>query len=748
MISKRIQTRKDGKSSASDALSYGEGLKVDRETGQLLDKSHRTRIGNFGLVDDGVHAGSDVAEMAEIINLAAIEMQANCDQNTKVGADKKLAHFVVSFNQVKPSEAVLRDTEDSMLAAMELDKNHFATFVHNDNGYWHLHIFSSRIEKTKPHRGNSLWHDQLSRDKVCREVEARHGLQPDNGMHQVNELGQIVEIPRAQRKARRDAKSAGISARAKTTEIYSGEKSFQSWVNELCIGDQLKHAKSWKNLHEEAAAYGCEVNEKGTGFVLCPAGYKGGIQLSKIGLNKLPAKFGAFQKTRFGQQLEPEKAYEPGPVLEKGKPHHSQWQEAKSAFKSTRVERINAQRESHALTHQRLRSQHKAELAQIRVKIPGQDKFAAASFAKKSHAAVLAALKNKFAQDRQSLRDELSGAAPGNTFRDYLVIQAAKGDNVALELARRYGVDESTDVLRLREAEQLKIVAAIGGRDCLPAPRLRFTHLVERNGTVVYDFGSGRKVSDSAIATQVQLNDAAAHSSEAIATALTFATVKFGNTLTLTGTPEFQLLAVETAAHKQLGIKFADPALEAYRSRFAEEQESTRRASLVPDLSHLKPNQIAKGVEDVLTKTLDRGGLPEYVLCAEQYRQVLAAQGSCGVHELHAGSLEAQKPDIEMLLPNDLYGSAGNTQTGEDQGLRIAGARALSGGRGKDAFSGLLVVESSMPNQQAQRTAAAEIPADVTKADECTGLVTELQGKENLDELDQLDSNYTCGDGA
>ena len=211
MISKRIKSRKDGKSSAADALRYGEGLKVDRETGVLLDKSHRTRVGNFGLVDDGVYAGRVLSEMTKMIDLAAIEMQAICDLNTRVGADKKLAHFVVSYNQEKPTEAVLRDTEDSMLAVMKLEKNHFATFLHNDNGYWHLHIFASRIEKEEPYRGNSLWHDQVNRDKVCREIEIRHGLQSDNGLHQINELGQIVEIPRAERRAKRDARPVGIS---------------------------------------------------------------------------------------------------------------------------------------------------------------------------------------------------------------------------------------------------------------------------------------------------------------------------------------------------------------------------------------------------------------------------------------------------------------------------------------------------------------------------------------------------------
>ena len=68
MISKQIEKRKDGRSSASDALRYGEGLAPDRETGELLDKSHRTRFGNFGLIDDGVYAGRELAEMAEMID--------------------------------------------------------------------------------------------------------------------------------------------------------------------------------------------------------------------------------------------------------------------------------------------------------------------------------------------------------------------------------------------------------------------------------------------------------------------------------------------------------------------------------------------------------------------------------------------------------------------------------------------------------------------------------------------------------
>lgn len=565
MISKRITGRKDGKSSAVDALKYGAGLKIDRKTGKFLDKSHRTRLGGFGLVENGVYFDQDIAVMLELVELAGLEMQTNCDLNTRVGKDKKLAHFVISYSQKMPTEAVLRDTEDSMLSVMGLDKNHFATFLHNDNGYWHLHLFASRIEKDEPHRVNSLWHDKINRDKVCREVETRHGLQRDNGLHQVDDHGQIVEISRAERRTKRDAKPTGISERAKTTEIYTGEKSFQTWANEIRIGDRLKHAKNWRDLHAAASAYGCHVSAKGAGFIICPIGEKGGIQLSKVGLKNLIAKFGAFEFAEQCHHAQPENTYKPAPTVAQAARHYDKWHIAKDAFKPIRTANLYELRKEYLQVRMNLRTQQTIELQIIRTETRGAERFSAASIAKMEHAVALTVLAESFTHARQALRDLLAKQKPGNTFRDYLVQEAAKGDDEALELAQRYGANGATDVLCKREADQLKIVAAITGYEYRFALRINYSFSIGRNGTVVYDFGQGRAITDSSIAKQVQLNAAAASDPEAIAIALRFATSKFGNTLTLTGSKEFQLLAVETTARNGLLIKFADPTLEQYR---------------------------------------------------------------------------------------------------------------------------------------------------------------------------------------
>ena len=516
-----------------------------------------------------LYEGLNITEMSDLINMAAYEMQSNCDLNTRVGVDKKLAHFVVSYNQVKPSEAVLRDTEDSMFSVMALDENHFATFLHNDNGYWHLHIFVSRIEKGSLHRGNALWHDQINRDKVCREVETRHNLLRDNGLHKVDDLGQLVEIPREERRAKRNSNPLSVSDRARTTEIYSGEKSFQTWANEIRIGDRLQHAKSWQDLHAAAAAYGCELKPKGAGYVIVPVGEKGGIQLSKIGLKNLTAKFGVFQNAEPGQQAQPETTYKPSATQAKAASHYDQWSVAKDTFKPIKTAQINEQRELHKKIRKDLQAQHKADLAKIRAARKGQERFVAVSVAKMEHAIALANLADQLAHNRHALHKQLADRGPGNTFRDYLLKEATKGDEHALVLAQKYGAQEATKVARQRESDHLQIVAAATGSETKLAQRTRlnFTHRVERNGTVIYDLGRGRMITDSAISRQVQLNNIAASSPEAISTALQFASARFGRTLTLYGTQEFQRLAVEIAVKKGLAVNFADPTLDAYREK-------------------------------------------------------------------------------------------------------------------------------------------------------------------------------------
>ena len=605
MITKLCKDRKDGKSSAVDALRYGAGLKVDRETGEVHDKALRVRVGNFGLVDDGVYPG-DAAK--DLIKIAALEMQANCDQNTRVAQTKQIAHFLISFGQDKPSEAVLRDSEDSMLSALGLENNHFATFLHNDNGQWHLHFVVSRIENNSPHRCNQLWHDKLKRDKACREVELRHGLKQDAGAHEIDERGNIVEIPKYERRRRREEKSGTspkISDRAQVTEKYSGEKSFQTWCNDIRIGDRLKHARSWKELHETATAYGCVVKPKGAGFVICPVGEKGGIQLSKIGLKNLPARFGVFVPGDQGSHIgQPEQQYTPEPTQADTKNLYRDFCVERDNYKGVRLERRTELREQQKQERAAVRAKYKKEIADVRATAKRDDRFVKVSVLKMEQAAALAALSATHQRERSVLFAQLNDAGPGHTFATYLEKQANLGSAPALAALEKYATQRDTAVAREREDDQLEIVARVAGSENNAVPPLPIKHSVTWLGSVKYNLGADRQIVDDRLSKRIKLNSAAVGRPEAIETALRFATAKFGQTLTLTGSNEFQVRAVEIAVRKGLGVRFADPVLDAYRARLEAERIAPKPAKTQTAEPKERKEENAKTIAN--TGTFDR----------------------------------------------------------------------------------------------------------------------------------------------
>lgn len=592
MIQKEPTSRKDRKSSAKDSLRYGEGICVDRETGEIIEKSLRTRLGGFGLVENGVYQNFPRDEMLQIIDLAAAEMQANCDLNTRVGSDHKIMHRIFSWDQYQPTEAVLRDTEDSALAALKLDHNHFASFLHNDNGHWHLHLFASRIDKVK-HSGNSLWMSHQKLDKVCREVELRHGLERDAGMHDVDEHGNIIAIPFSELRERRLDKqknqSNTISDKAKAIEIYSGEKSFQTWANEIRIGDRLKHAKSWQELHATAAAYGVEVKAKGAGFTLSPIGQKGGIQLSKLGVKNLTAKLGVFEvATPNSNAIVPVTQYQPAP----SKPANTLYEKfraEKANHKLVKTSAINAFNDQIKTIRNDLKQTHKKELTLIKSKTKSANRHAAISLAKMEHVVAMTNLMEAQREERSSLYQQLSSESPGRTFREFVVKQAEAGSDEALTLARKYAADKSTKTLAEREETSLLIVANVSGNAYKVAPRLPIKHHVTWLGSVVYDLGNGHTITDKASPNKILLNNLAANDPASIETSLRFAAKKFGGTLTLTGSREFQRLAVETSVNKGLGVKFIDPDLEKYRITLIEQQKEQHNARTVRNESRSIP---------------------------------------------------------------------------------------------------------------------------------------------------------------
>ncbi|AMR77969.1 relaxase/mobilization nuclease domain-containing protein [Cupriavidus nantongensis] len=111
---------------------------------------------------------------------------------------------------------------------------------------------------------------------------------------------------------------------------------------------------------------------------------------------------------------------------------------------------------------------------------------------------------------------------------------------------------------------------------------------------------------------------------------------------------------------------------------------------IVPDLTHLTPRQIDKGVDRVIRIAPDRGvPPPDHVLGIDADAPGPLPEGPGGMHAVPGSSMATGGQVPPVLLPGALQVDLGDGQTGQDPGMRHA-AEGRSGGGGR-------VVDAALP---------------------------------------------------
>lgn len=104
---------------------------------------------------------------------------------------------------------------------------------------------------------------------------------------------------------------------------------------------------------------------------------------------------------------------------------------------------------------------------------------------------------------------------------------------------------------------------------------------------------------------------------------------------------------------------------------------------IVPDLTHLTPTQIDKGVDHVIRIAPDRGiPPPDHVLGVETGTLGTLPEGGSGLHAVPDGAMATGGQVPPVLLPGALQDGLGDDQAGQDPGVRRAATGRASGGGG------------------------------------------------------------------
>ena len=201
------------------------------------------------------------------------------------------------------------------------------------------------------------------------------------------------------------------------------------------------------------------------------------------------------------------------------------------------------------------------------------DKKAQMSLARMARVQAEQALRVTQRAERVTLREQLS-RPDADQYRDWLAARAQAGDDVALkELRRQRGNvrnDPTNDQTHGQTAQgSIRPGASEDGKGAKLASAL-LAYTVARNGDVTYHDSSGRAlIQDTSLEVRMLQADSAT-----IETGLRLAVQKYGQTLELTGSAEFQRRAVEVAVSARMRVDFTDAALNSYKTQLLESQRS------------------------------------------------------------------------------------------------------------------------------------------------------------------------------
>jgi len=281
---------------------------ISRHIPQKPENDNYRRLANY--IADASHKG-EKALMSwcagcwaeDDYQLAIHEVEAVQAMNTRSGKEKTY-HLVISFrpeDEAKLSPEVFKEIEMEFANALGYEEHQRHCGVHKNTANIHLHIAYCQIHPERRTR-HEPFRDFAIRDRLCRQLEKRYSLTPDNGRDP------------EQRVPKND--------RAISFESRTGQESLFGYAqrHKTAIIHALSEAKTWVDCHRVFHKFGLAIQPHGNGIVL--RDLKGGHCIKASNLDrsfskrKLEKRFGKFvaQSVDSTQVVAPEFTYAAKPI--------------------------------------------------------------------------------------------------------------------------------------------------------------------------------------------------------------------------------------------------------------------------------------------------------------------------------------------------------------------------------------------------------------------------------------------------
>ncbi|ENO1771289.1 relaxase/mobilization nuclease domain-containing protein [Vibrio alginolyticus] len=526
MIAKHIPMRSSSKSDFSGLVRY------------LTDtQSKEHRLGQVRLTN------CDADSIRDVI----CEVLATQQTNTRAKGDKTY-HLIISFRAGEQVNSdVLSKIEERICESLGFGEHQRISAVHNDTDNLHVHVAINKIHPSR-HTIHEPYYSHRTLAEQCERLEKAFGLQQDN------------HTPKQNRSA----------ARAVDMERHSGIESLIGWIKHECI-NEIKAAQTWSELHATLNQNGLTISEKGNGLVISSdTGVT--IKASTLDRNlskpKLESRFGAFQPHQtINNKSCSKRSYQKKPVQTRidTTDLYARYQKEQKSLATNRATALETLRQKK--NQQVLNAKKQGKVRRMAIKLTNSGKFTKRLLyaqASQSLQKSIALVQQQYQHDRQAIYKTYSK----RTWADWLKHQAHQGDQNALA------------ALRAREAAQTLDGNTLQGNG---KEQTNFTSVIDsitKTGTILFRSKNGAIRDDG---KRLQVSGQA--DKESIVQALKIAMARYGNQISVNGSPKFKAYVIRAAVDTRLPITFSDKALEQRRLSLLSSNQDVKKSNQRRDIS-------------------------------------------------------------------------------------------------------------------------------------------------------------------
>lgn len=343
----------------------------------------------------------------------------------------------------------------------------------------------------------------------------------------------------------RQGNSSNASSRsngvANDIKSHTGKTNLTEWIRENVL-TELKAVLSDKNsnlehLHTMFAKYNLELKERGNGLIIKDKSRNLFCKASdidrKLSKNNLEKLYGSFTVMDINIK----------PNIQFGIPKNDYWDRYKAKMDlqyKTKKEKLDIIKKDYNENKDIIKDKWKQRVEYIK----------SSNFNKKlkkeSYQKIFANQKkelDKLYREYSKQRTEITSQNKQITYKDYLIGEALKGDNKALEILRKQKLPKAKeDDNTVGGREDHKIFASL--KPLITKLGYVVYKLTQKDNSKIIDKGNHIKVSNADDNTVLK--------------ALEMAKIKYGSTLNITGNDAFKIKVISLVQKHKLDIKFTD----------------------------------------------------------------------------------------------------------------------------------------------------------------------------------------------